>query len=175
MAPNFCFISGLIWQRRRELAYDDFDQFKNDNHRVNFIQEVFPNQEWNKDELTVICDCVEGIRGKICFHAVAQYFRLDMMTISDPRGRKVLQVNPRQSARRKEADQLLEKFTSYPYVFVLYVYFHFSFSHQKMFDCFVFTPKYTRVHPYCWDILLSPFRTKRYNVFAPKHVKHREN
>ena len=71
--------SGQIWQRRRELEYDNFDQFKDDNHRVNFIQEVFPNQNWRLEQITIICDCVEGIRGKICLHAVAQYFRLDLM------------------------------------------------------------------------------------------------
>ena len=51
-----------------------------DNKSVNFIQEVYPSKDWNKEELTVICDCVEGIRGKLCVHAVAQYMRLNLMT-----------------------------------------------------------------------------------------------
>ena len=46
---------------------------------VKFIQDVYPNKEWKAEEVTVICDCVEGIKGKMCFHSVAQYYRLGMM------------------------------------------------------------------------------------------------
>ena len=73
------FILGLVWRRKRELDWETFDQFKTDNKSVKFIQDVYPNKEWKAEEVTVICDCVEGIKGKMCFHSVAQYYRLGMM------------------------------------------------------------------------------------------------
>ena len=59
-------------QNKRELDWENFDQFKTDNKSVKFIQDVFPNKECKAEEVTVICDCVVGIRG-------AQYYRLGMM------------------------------------------------------------------------------------------------
>ena len=73
------FFLGLVWRRKRELDWETFDQFKTDNKSVKFIQDVYPNKELKAEEVTVICDCVEGIRGKMCLHSVAQYYRLGMM------------------------------------------------------------------------------------------------
>ena len=66
------FILGLVWRMKRELDWDTFDQFKTDNKSVKFIQDVYPNKEWKAEEVTFICDCVGGIRGKMCLHSVAQ-------------------------------------------------------------------------------------------------------
>ena len=74
-----CTKLGIWGLAKRELDWENFKQFKTDNKSVKFIQDVYPNKEWKAEEVTFICDCVGGIRGKMCLHSVAQYYRMGKM------------------------------------------------------------------------------------------------
>ena len=87
VAPNLLFrtffnFPGVIFNRRRTLDYDTFDAFTTDQLYCCFVQYIFQTSDGPVDEeFSLVCDCQEGVQGRMCLHKIAIYFKKGKMVI----------------------------------------------------------------------------------------------
>ena len=87
VAPNLLFrtffnFPGVIFNRRRMLDYDTFDSFTTDQMYCCFVQYIFKTSDGtDNEEFSLVCDCQEGVQGRMCLHKIAIYFKKGKMVI----------------------------------------------------------------------------------------------
>ena len=80
---HFIFIiPGVIFNRRRTLDYDTFDSFSTDQKYCCFVQFIYQTPgDLNEEDFSLVCDCLEGVQGRMCIHKVAIYFKKGKMVM----------------------------------------------------------------------------------------------
>ena len=87
VAPNLLFCTffnfpGVIFNRRTTLDYDTFDSFTADQMYCCFVQYVFQTSDGTVEEdFSLVCDCEDGVKGRMCVHKIAIYFKKGKMVI----------------------------------------------------------------------------------------------
>ena len=73
-------IPGVIFNRRRTLDYDTLDSFTTDQMSCCFVQYIFQTSDDPDDEeFSLVCDCQEGVQGRMFVHKIAIYFKKGKM------------------------------------------------------------------------------------------------
>ena len=77
---TFFNILGVIFNRRRTLDYDTLDSFTTDQMSCCFVQYIFQTSDDPDDEeVSLVCDCQEGVQGRMFVHKIAIYFKKGKM------------------------------------------------------------------------------------------------
>ena len=66
--PTSFNIPGVILNISRTIDYNTFDSFKTDQMFCCFVQYIFqPSDDPDDEELSFLCDCQEGVQGRMLF------------------------------------------------------------------------------------------------------------
>ena len=80
--PTSFNIPGVILNISRTIDYNTFDSFKTDQMYCYFVQYIFQTfDDPDDEEFSFLCDCQEGVQGRMCVHKIAIYFKKGKMVM----------------------------------------------------------------------------------------------